>query len=134
MSDLDRLMAQVEELKKLATRPDDSWMQSMSTEELQSLGRRVRRVADGLSGLQSQIRRSAPGAASAPMPPPMPRRTASSGSLGSMVRSDTSSRAAAPSPPPSETAKPSYNPFREAMASKGLDMSNPLQRRNRPNI
>ena len=39
MSDLDRLLQQVEELKRLANRPDDSWMDNMSNEELRALGR-----------------------------------------------------------------------------------------------
>ena len=132
MSDLDRLMAQVEELKKLATRPDDSWMNSMSTEELKALGKRVRKVADGLTGLQSQLQRQAP-KGSVPMPMPMPQRSASTGSLGSMVRRDTPATAPAPAAPQAEPPRQGHNPFREHMASKGLDMSNPM-RRNRPNF
>src|ERR1051326_3717591 len=96
MSDLDRLLAQVEELKKLAQRPDDSWMNSMSNEELKSLGKRVRKVADGLSTMQTQLRSQVASASAhrpmpqrAPSPAPMPQR-AGAGSLGSMVRRDTS--------------------------------------------
>ena len=126
MSDLDRLLAQVEELKKLATRPDDSWMTSMSTEELKALGKRVRKVADGLTGLQSQLQRQAPNVAA---PAPMPPRAASAGSLGSMVRRDTSATTPPPAAPSGEQPRQGYNPLREAMESRGLDMSNPMQRR-----
>ena len=112
MSDLDRLLKQVEELKKLATRPDDSWMDSMSTKELQALGKRVRKVADGLSGLQSQLQRQVP--SSSPMRPMVSRRAASSGSLGDMVRRDQASPAA-------------------KLVPEGTDMSNPMRRR-RPNL
>lgn len=140
MSDLDRLLAQVEELKKLAQRPDDAWMNSMSNEELRSLGKRVRKVADGLSVMQTQLRSqvaTAQGHAAASRqvaaPPPMPQRAAS-GSLGNMVRKDTSATTPAPAGPSSEPSKQGYNPFREHMASKGMDLSNPLARRNRPNF
>src|SRR3982074_2916271 len=111
MSDLDRLLQQVEELKKLATRPDDSWMDNMSNEELQALGRRVRKVADGLSGLQGQLQRKVP---SNPMKPLIPRRAGTSGSLGSTVRRAQGSPVA---------------PFPAQPASEGADMSNPMQRR-----
>jgi len=60
MSDLDRLLQQVEELKKLATQPDDSWMDNMSNEELPGAGPRVRKVADGLTGLQGQLQGKVP--------------------------------------------------------------------------
>src|ERR1700704_2084810 len=70
MSDLDRLLQQVEELKRLATQPDDSWMDNMSNEELRALGQRVRKVADGLSGLQGQLQRKTP---SNPNTPPHPQ-------------------------------------------------------------
>src|SRR6266567_7222052 len=126
MSDLDRLLAQVEELKKLANRPDDSWMTSMSTEELNSLGKRVRKVADGLTGLQGQLQRQLPNVRA---PAPMPQRAASAGSLGNMVRRDTSATAPSPAAPPGEQPRQGYNPLREAMESRGLDMSNPMQRR-----
>src|ERR1700716_2319024 len=90
MSDLDRLLQQVEELKKLATRPDDSWMDNMSNEELQALGKRVRKVADGLSGLQGQLQRKTP---SNPMKPLIPKRAGTSGSLGSLVKRDPAAAA-----------------------------------------
>ncbi|MEA2502218.1 MAG: hypothetical protein QOD01_2329 [Actinomycetota bacterium] len=120
MSDLDRLLQQVEELKKLANRPDDSWMDNMSNEELQALGKRVRKVADGLSGLQGQLQRQVP---SNPMKPLIPtrgapqgagskRRAGTSGSLGSMVKRDQGSPAPAPQ-----------------QANEGIDLSNPMQRR-----
>jgi hypothetical protein len=120
MSDLDRLLQQVEELKKLANRPDDSWMDNMSNEELQALGKRVRKVADGLSGLQGQLQRQVP---SNPMKPLIPTRGApqgagskgragTSGSLGSMVKRDQGSPAPAPQ-----------------HANEGIDLSNPMQRR-----
>jgi hypothetical protein len=111
MSDLDRLLQQVEELKKLATQPDDSWMDNMSNEELQALGRRVRKVADGLSGLQGQLQRQAP---TNPMKPLIPKRAGTSGSLGSVVKRDQGSPAA---------------PFPAQQGSEGVDMSNPMQRR-----
>jgi hypothetical protein len=111
VSDLDRLLLQVEELKKLATRPDDSWMDTMSTEELQALGKRVRKVADGLSGLQSQLQRQVP---SNPMKPVVSRRAATSGSLGDMVKRDQAS------PAPKQVPE-------------GVDLSNPMRRR-RPNL
>jgi len=132
MSDLDRLLQQVEELKKLANRPDDSWMDNMSNEELQALGKRVRKVADGLSGLQGQLQRKTP---SNPMKPLIPRRGApqgagskargapqgagsnkragTSGSLGSIVKRDQGS------PPPAPQ-----------QANEGIDLSNPMQRAN----
>jgi hypothetical protein len=109
MSDLDRLLQQVEELKKLANRPDDSWMDNMSNEELQALGKRVRKVADGLSGLQGQLQRKTP---SNPMKPLIPKRAGTSGSLGSMVKRDQGSPAPAPQ-----------------QANEGIDLSNPMQRR-----
>jgi hypothetical protein len=120
MSDLDRLLQQVEELKKLANRPDDSWMDNMSNEELQALGKRVRKVADGLSGLQGQLQRQVP---SNPMKPLIPtrsapqgagskRRAGTSGSLGSMVKREQGSPAPAPQ-----------------QANEGIDLSNPMQRR-----
>ncbi|MEA2533397.1 MAG: hypothetical protein QOJ93_1208 [Actinomycetota bacterium] len=109
MSDLDRLLQQVEELKKLANRPDDSWMDNMSNEELQALGKRVRKVADGLSGLQGQLQRKTP---SNPMKPLIQRRAGTSGSLGSMVKRDQGSPAPAPQ-----------------QANEGIDLSNPMQRR-----
>jgi hypothetical protein len=114
MSDLDRLLQQVEELKRLAKLPDDSWMDHMSNEELQALGKRVRKVADGLSGLQSQLQRQVP---SNPMKPVISRRAATSGSLGSMVKRDQQS------PAPQQ-------------AAEGADLSNPMRRRNarRPNL
>ena len=109
MSDLDRLLQQVEELKKLANRPDDSWMDNMSNEELQALGKRVRKVADGLSGLQGQLQRKTP---SNPMKPLIQRRAGTSGSLGSMVKRDQGSPAPAPQ-----------------QANEGIALSNPMQRR-----
>jgi hypothetical protein len=131
MSDLDRLLQQVEELKKLASRPDDSWMDNMSNEELQALGKRVRKVADGLSGLQGQLQRQVP---SNPMKPLIPtrgapqgagskargapqgagsnKRAGTSGSLGSMVKRDQGPPAPAP-----------------RQANEGTDLSNPMQRR-----
>ncbi len=111
MSDLDRLMAQVEELKRLAMRPDDSWMNSMSTEELQALGKRVRKVADGLSGLQNQMIQKNRGAIARGSVPraPSPVQRSGGGSLGNIVRRD--SGGAAPS------------------GGRGMDMSNPMGRR-----
>jgi len=117
VSDLDRLLAQVEELKRLAMRPDDSWMNSMSTEELQSLGKRVRKVADGLSGLQSQMIQKnrgggiAPGARPAAPRSPSPVQRAGGGSLGNIVRRDSSGGSGG------------------AGGSGGMDMSNPMGRR-----
>jgi hypothetical protein len=111
MSDLDRLLQQVEELKRLANRPDDSWMDSMSTEELQALGKRVRKVADGLSGLQGQLRRKTPTNTIQPL---VARRAGTPGSLGNMVKRDQGSPA----------------PRREP---EGVDLSNPIRRR-RPNL
>ncbi|HWD71693.1 MAG TPA: hypothetical protein VG779_04135 [Actinomycetota bacterium] len=112
MSDLDRLLQQVEELKRLASLPDDSWMDNMSNEELRALGKRVRKVADGLSGLQGQLQRKTP---SNPMKPLVSRRAGTSGSLGSMVKRDQQS----PAPQP---------------AAEGADLSNPMRRRSRPNL
>ena len=83
MSDLDRLLQQVEELKRLARLPNDSWMDNMSNEELRALGKRVRKVADGLSGLQGQLQRQTP---SNPINPLVARRAGTSGSLGTMVK------------------------------------------------
>jgi hypothetical protein len=144
MSDLERLLRQVEELKKLATKPDDSWMDSMSTEELRALGKRVRKVADGLSGLQGQLRGQVP---SNPIKPVISRRAGSSGSLGNMVRRDQ----AWPAQVPSNPIKPAIS--RRAASSgslgdmvrrdqaspaprpepEGVDLSNPMRRR-RPNL
>jgi hypothetical protein len=123
VSDLDRLLAQVEELKKLATRPDDSWMDSMSTEELQALGKRVRRVADGLSGLQSQLTSGAsrPGS---PRPPQVAQRSGA-GPLGNLVKKDAGSTSRSQwSPPAAKPAAPS--PFPGAASN---DLSNPMSRR-----
>lgn len=114
MSDLDRLLAQVEELKRLAQRPDDSWMNAMSTDELQALGKRVRKVADGLTGLQQQMIQKNRGASTPPgvRPPvsraPSPVQRSASGSLGSIVRRDSSGPAA---------------------GGGGMDLSNPMGRR-----
>jgi hypothetical protein len=130
MSDLDRLLAQVEELKKLANRPDDGWMDHMSNEELAALGKRVRKVADGLSGLQSQLQRQMP---SNPMKPLItPRRAGTSGSLGSIVKRDQGSPAPSPSsiaPPPSSAPRPYQNPFPGRQPDGGADLGNPMQRR-----
>jgi hypothetical protein len=127
MSDLDRLLQQVEELKKLATQPDDSWMDNMSNEELRALGRRVRKVADGLSGLQGQLQQKVP---SNPMKPLIPRRAGTSGSLGSMVKRDQGSTAR-PAAGPAAPARPqpSRSPFPAQQANEGVDLSNPMQRR-----
>jgi hypothetical protein len=120
VSDLDRLLAQVEELKKLALRPDDSWMNSMSTEELQSLGKRVRRVADGLSGLQGQLAGTARGGAKA-APRSVPRAPAprsAAGSLGSIVRKDTG-------------ATPAWTPpggHPQSSPAGTMDLANPMGR------
>ena len=103
MSDLDRLLAQVEELKRLANRPDDSWMDNMSTEELFALSKRVRKVADGLSGLQARLQGSVP---QNPMKPPLSGR--------------------APSRP--APAPPAQGPAPVQPAAP-LDLSNPMQRR-----
>jgi hypothetical protein len=111
VSDLDRLLQQVEELKKLATQPDESWMDNMSNEELQALGKRVRKVADGLSGLQGQLQRKTP---TNPMKPLIPKRAGTSGSLGSIVRRDQGPAAA---PPPVQHA------------GEAADLSNPMRRR-----
>src|SRR5256885_5627881 len=105
MSDLDRLLQQVEELKRLAMRPDDSWMDNMSNEELRALGQRVRKVADGLSGLQGQLQRKAP---SNPMKPIIAKRSA---------------------PPPAAAPQPRQDPFSARQANEGADLSNPMQRR-----
>src|SRR5882672_2188457 len=128
MSDLDRLLQQVEELKKLAKLPDDSWMDNMSNEELQALGKRVRKVADGLSGLQGQLQRQTP---SNPIKPMVARRAGTSGSLGSMVRRDQGS----PTPqqggatPPASGGQPYRNPFLGRQAPDAADLGNPMQRR-----
>lgn len=128
MSDLDRLLQQVEELKRLATRPDDSWMEKMSNEELVALGKRVRKVADGLTGLQGQLRRQAP---SNPVKPVIHTRVGSTGSLGSIVKGDQGSSAHPPATaPPQGVANPVpyRNPF-PGQANEGVDLSNPMQRR-----
>lgn len=114
MSDLDRLLQQVEELKRLANLPDDSWMDNMSNEELQALGKRVRKVADGLSGLQGQLQRQIPANPVRPIPrgpqgAGLTPRVATAGSLGSIVRQDQGS----PAPQPAGAA----------------DLGNPMQRR-----
>ncbi|MGH2719127.1 MAG: hypothetical protein ACRDJU_11160 [Actinomycetota bacterium] len=112
MSDLDRLLAQVEELKRLAQRPDDSWMNSMSSEELQALGKRVRKVADGLSGLQNQMIQKNRGASARPASAPRapaPVQRSSGGSLGNIVRRDSGG---APS----------------GSGGGGMDLSNPMGR------
>ena len=127
MSDLDRLLQQVEELKRLAQRPDDSWMDSMSNEELAALGKRVRKVADGLSGLQGQLQKQA---SSNPIRPVVNRRAASSGSLGSMVRRDTGATPGPAAAPPAP-AKPYRNPFPGANQD-AADLSNPMRRRRPP--
>jgi len=127
MSDLDRLLQQVEELKKLATQPDDSWMDNMSNEELQALGRRVRKVADGLTGLQGQLQGKVP---TNPMKPLIPKRAGTSGSLGSMVRRDQGSPARPPGGPVAAAPpQPSRSPFPAQQANEGVDLSNPMQRR-----
>src|SRR6266542_3678941 len=117
-------MKQVEELKALATRQDDSWMDSMSTEELKSLSKRVRTVAEGLSGLQSRLQGSVPGK---PSPTLIPNRAAA-GSLGSMVRKDVGAPgpAAGPARGASPAGPPRPSPF---PGFAGGDMSNPMQRR-----
>jgi len=128
MSDLDRLLQQVEELKRLAMRPDDSWMDNMSNEELRALGKRVRKVADGLSGLQGQLQRQTP---SNPMKPLISRRAGTSGSLGSMVKRDQGSPAPqrAGATPPAPGGRPYQNPFPGRQAPDAADLSNPMQRR-----
>jgi len=127
MSDMDRLLAQVEELKRLAARPDDSWMERMSTEELQALGKRVRKVADGLTGLQGQLAKNNPGAR--PVSPSAPRaaQRGSAGSLGSMVRKDTTGSVGNQWTPPARPERPAVNPF--PMAQTGGDLANPGRRR-----
>src|SRR4029077_20277063 len=128
MSDLDRLRQQVEELKRLASLPDDSWMDSMSTEELQSLGKRVRKAADGLSGLQGQLQRKTP---TNPIRPLVARRAGTPGSLGNMVKRDQGS----PFPqrggatPPAPAGQSYQNPFPGRQTPEGVDLSNPMQRR-----
>jgi len=128
MSDLDRLLQQVEELKRLARLPNDSWMDNMSNEELRALGKRVRKVADGLSGLQGQLQRQTP---SNPIKPLISRRAGTAGSLGSMVRRDQGS----PGPqgsgatPPAVGSRPYQNPFPGRQAPDAVDLSNPMQRR-----
>src|SRR2546422_4845391 len=127
MSDLDRLLQQVEELKRLAKLPDDSWMDNMSNEELQALGKRVRKVADGLSGLQGQLQRQTP---SNPIKPMIARRAGTSGSLGSMVKRDQGSPAPQRgAPPPAPAPKPYQNPFPARQANDAADVSNPMHRR-----
>ena len=125
MSDLDRLLQQVEELKRLALRPDDSWMDNMSNEELRALGKRVRKVADGLSGLQGQLQRQTP---SNPIKPLIAKRAGTSGSLGSMVKRDQGSPAPARPAPPA-APRPYQNPFPGRQAPDAADLSNPMQRR-----
>ena len=131
MSDLDRLLAQVEELKKLAQRPDDSWMDNMSTDELLALGKRVRKVADGLSGLQNQMARDVSkargGAAPQGRPPAAQaqRFTSGSGSLGNMVRRDAGSASGQWTPPADKPAV--TNPFPTNAAAN--DLANPMGRR-----
>ena len=128
MSDLDRLLQQVEELKRLALRPDDSWMDNMSNEELRALGKRVRKVADGLSGLQGQLQRQTP---SNPIKPLIAKRAGTSGSLGSMVKRDQGSPAPQPggATPPARGGQPYQNPFPGRQANDAADLSNPMQRR-----
>ena len=116
-------MQQVEELKRLATRPDDSWMDSMSNEELQALGKRVRKVADGLSGLQSKLVSGTP----APVRRP-PTTAPSSGSLGSIVRRDTAATSGGASQwKPPAPAKPAQSPF--PGQSGAMDLGSPMRRR-----
>ncbi|HEU5002162.1 MAG TPA: hypothetical protein VFW71_05210 [Actinomycetota bacterium] len=128
MSDMDRLLAQVEELKRLAARPDDSWMERMSTEELKALGKRVRKVADGLTGLQGQLARNNPGARPVSPSGPTAAQRGSAGSLGSMVRRDTATGAGTQwTPPAAQPTRPAVNPF--PMAQTGGDLANPGRRR-----
>ncbi|GAC1364338.1 MAG: hypothetical protein NVSMB32_06820 [Actinomycetota bacterium] len=124
VSDLDRLLRQVEELKQLAVRPDDSWMDNMSNEELRALGKRVRTVADGLSGIQTKLSKQVGGGAPRP---PVARPATAGGSLGSIVRRDTA--ASSFSPPP--TASPSQPPARNLFPNQGgaMDLGNPMGRR-----
>lgn len=125
MSDLDRLLKQVEELKALAQRPDDTWMEKMSNDELRALGKRVRKVADGLTGLQGQLMRSVPRGTVKPTSRPVPPQRAASGSLGSMVRRDTVPTTPQGPPPPTSALR--VNPF--PGRASDADLSNPMQRR-----
>lgn len=127
MSDMDRLLAQVEELKRLAARPDDSWMERMSTDELKALGKRVRKVADGLTGLQGQLAKNNPGARPVSPSAPAAAQRGSVGSLGSMVRRDTGGTGGNQWAPPPKPEKPAYNPFPNAQT--GGDLANPGRRR-----
>lgn len=127
MSDLDRLLAQVEELKKLAARPDDSWMNSMSTEELQALGKRVRKVADGLSGLQTQLASGKGGPAPSGRSPNVAQRSAT-GSLGDLVKRDTGSKVPRPAwSPPADKPSSAASPFPGLTSNN--DLSSPMNRR-----
>lgn len=125
MSDLDRLLQQVEELKRLASRPDDTWMDNMSNEELQALGKRVRKVADGLSNMQAQLTKGAAPATRAPLRP-----AAAAGSLGSVVKRDNPARPAAGWTPP-QAAQPARPAARSMFPNQapGPDLSNPMARR-----
>lgn len=124
---MDRLLAQVEELKRLAARPDDSWMERMSTEELQALGRRVRKVADGLTGLQGQLAKNNPGARPVASSAPRAAQRGSAGSLGNMVKRDTGGSGGNAWTPPAQPSRPAVNPF--PMAPSGGDLANPGRRR-----
>ena len=125
MSDLDRLLQQVEELKRLATRPDDSWMDALSNEELQALGKPVRKVADGLSGLQGKLNGPAPSGPRRQAPAAPPR--AGTGSLGGLVKGKSR-----PGPGGSQWTPPgSARPAAGALPAKssGMDLASPMRRR-----
>ncbi|GAC1363758.1 MAG: hypothetical protein NVSMB32_05640 [Actinomycetota bacterium] len=136
MSDLDRLLQQVEELKRLAARPDDSWMDTMSHEELQALGKKVRKVADGLSGIQTQLAGSVGAGAGRSNPrgvaPPRstPRPPAASGSLGSLLKRDsTTSRRPQQPPARAQPSARSKIPGHAPGGTPPMDLSTPRRRR-----
>jgi hypothetical protein len=140
VSDLDRLLAQVEELKRLANRRDESWMNNMSNEELLALSQKVRRVADGLSGLQSRLQGSVP---QNPMKPLFRKQGASWSAprppAGSPRAPARPAAAPDPSNPMFRRQGPSWQPpgppaARPPVSSQPAgapDLSNPIRRRQR---
>lgn len=58
MDPLDKLMEELEAMKKLLNGPD-SWMDVYSDEELAEIANRARTLAANLSGLQEKLRRKA---------------------------------------------------------------------------
>lgn len=98
----------------------------MSNEELQALGKRVRKVADGLSNIQTQLTKGAGPANRAPLRP-----ATAAGSLGSVVKRDsTPARPPAGWTPPA-AAEPPRPGARSMFPNQAPtpDLSNPMARR-----